>query len=147
MAVAELASCVLVMANTVAAGLTVTVAAAVAPTAVAVIVAVPTPAATPETTVENWPLLSVVPELVLRLTTPVPLVATVIDAPDSGAPIALFAMNVMVTGDVPSSGTLRPLPDTTDKVEPAMRIGIWAVTEPAVAVIVAVRLATVDVPE
>ena len=56
-----------------------------------------------------------------------------------------MAENVMVTGDVPLSGTLAPVAFTVS-VEPMICIGNCAVT-PALAVMVAVRLALLAVPE
>lgn len=51
-----------------------------------------------------------------------------------------------MTGDVPSLGTLVPDVEDTDSVEPEIWMGICALT-PAVAVIVAVRLAKLAVPD
>jgi hypothetical protein len=141
------ASWVSLIAKMVAAGETVPVVVAVDPTEVAVTVAVPLPPATPETVVENLPALSVVPDVGLTLTTPGPVVATETGAPATTEPAPFLAIKVTIAGDDPSSGTVKPPPENTSSVEPDIWTGIWAVTVPAVAVIVAVRLAWVAVPE
>ncbi|MDH4189046.1 MAG: hypothetical protein OEW21_02415 [Betaproteobacteria bacterium] len=126
---------------------TLTVAAAVDPTAVAVTVATPTPPATPATLTVNFPALSVTPDAGVTVTTPVPEATTEIGALATPVPCAFRAMKTILAGDVPLSGTVWPLPLNTASVEPEIWIGIWAVANSEVAVIVAVRLARLPTPD
>lgn len=119
---------------------------AAAPTADAVTVAVP--AVAPATVTTYWPDASVKPAGVVTgviVNVPVPEAVTPIAAPAIALPPASFAVKVIVTGDVPVLGTVEPV-ETAVSVEPTICSGIWAVT-PALAVMVAVRLALLVVPE
>ena len=137
------------MPNVAAADETVMVAEAVDPAATEDTVAVPVagePA--PETTIENTPDEFVVPDVLSRVNCP-PVVVTqeaVNGVFASPLPCAFLAIKEIVTGEVPSFGTLEPVDESTLNVEPAICTEICAVP-PALAVIVAVRLAKLEVPD
>jgi hypothetical protein len=139
---------VCVMPNVPAAAETVIDCDADEPAAVAVTVAVPALAAVPAVTIENLPCASVTPDVGDIVSCPPVFVAqvAVYATPGKPVPTAFFAINVTVTGDVPSLGTLVPDVENTESVEPEIWIGICALA-PAVAVMVAVRLAKLDVPD
>jgi hypothetical protein len=91
--------------------------------------------------VMNWPLALVEPEVAPKITLPVPVCVRVTTAPAATVALAAsFAVTVRLTVVVLSRGSDDAL-DVRVTVEPTICTGICDVTEPAVAVIVAVRLA------
>lgn len=128
---------------------TVTGADAVAPTALPVTVTAP--AAPPATETIYCPLLSVTPAGLVTgviVTVPAPAVlVTEIAAPETGIPPASLAVKVMVTGEpLPPVRTVLPLAFTV-RVEPTIFTGSVVFIPPDEAVIVAVRLDLLAVPE
>jgi hypothetical protein len=117
---------------------------AVAPAAATVTVAVP--AVTPATVTERIPFTSVVPAPGVRDTVPLPVWVSVTATFGIGEPPASFVVIVNVTGDVPFEGN--DVPDAVNEtVEPTIWTGSNAEAVPPAAVMVAVRLALLKVPE
>jgi hypothetical protein len=131
-----------------AGAVTLIVADVVAPAADAVIVAVPVAVPVPATVSENLPNASVEP--VVGISVSWPPVVVIQEAVNgvlaSPVPCAFLAIKVTVTDAAPLLGTLEPVLLNTESVEPDICIWICAVA-PALAVIVAVRLAKLLVPD
>jgi len=117
-----------------------------APTAAARTVAVPAATPAPATETDNLPLASVVPEEGVSVTVAPPVWVSVTVAPGMAVPPASLAVTVMVTGLAPLDCN-DPLVAETASVEPTICTGSKAEAEPAVAVMVAVRLALLAVPD
>lgn len=123
---------------------TVKLLVAVAPTAATVTVTVP--AVAPATETVSLPLASVVPLAGVSVTVPEPVWVSATVAPETGEPPASFAVIVSVAGDVPLASNEVPVALNVS-VEPTICTGSKAVAAPAVAVMVAVRLALLALPE
>ena len=121
--------------------------ATVAPTVFAVTVTAP--AVVPATVTTYFPFISVKPDGAVTgviVTAPVPDPVTVMAVLATVLPPASLAVKVRVTGSVPSLGTVLPLAATVT-VEPTICTGSSVLAVPAVAVMVAVRLALLAAPE
>ena len=117
--------------------------ATVAPTVFAVTVTAP--AVVPATVTTYCPYISVEPDGVI-VAVPAPDAITVMAVLATVLPPASLAVKVRVTGSVPSLGTVLPLAATVT-VEPTICTGSSVLAVPAVAVMVAVRLALLAAPE
>jgi hypothetical protein len=109
---------------------------AVAPRAAAVKVAEPAPV--PVIVALNVPPVPVVPDAGVIVTLPPPALVKVTGAPEMRLPPPSFAVTVHVAVELPSSGSAVP-DSASSTLDPVIWMGICVVTDPAVAVIVAVR--------
>ena len=123
---------------------TVKLADAVTPAAAAVTVVVP--AIAPATATFNTPFTSVSPEAGENITVPLPTWLNVTIVLGMTKPPASLAVMVNIAGDKLVAGTVVVV-DVNVSVEPTICTGSVALTVPAVAVIVAMRVALLAVPE
>ena len=103
------------------------------------------PTAEPETDAVKLPFVSVIPVVGVNRMPPVPALVNVTVCPGSAAPAPDLTLTVSVA-DVPPATSVDAV-DVTVTVVPKIDIGICVERPLAVAVIVAVRVATLAVPE
>lgn len=121
---------------------TVTLAVTVEPAAATVTVTVP--AVAPVIVTARFPFASVTPVAGVNVTVPVPAWDNVTAAPAIEKPPASLAVTVMGVGAPTATAAVSGF---TVTIEPMICTGSMAVAVPAVAVIVAVRLALLAAPE